>query len=178
LRELAEEAGVWVTDPPLDPVPGECRDAAAYSAVAQRGARFDAGRLEYFANWVTPEQVPVRFDTRFYAVWVPPGQWARPDLAEIDEVAWVRPEDAMSRSGSGEWEVPFPTMRTLEVVAGFVDHESTRQWVAALGPVARVEPRIVVDDDGSIRIVLPGDPAYTAGRAAEAGSVKPPGDVG
>lgn len=178
LRELAEEAGVWVTDPPLHGFPDDARDEAVYTALRDRAARFAAGRLGYFANWVTPEQVPVRFDTRFYAVWVDAGRDARPDLTEIDAVAWIRPADALSAGRDGTWDVPFPTMRTLEVVAGFTDPTTTRERIAAMGEVPRIEPRILLDDDGAMRVVLPGDPGYTSGRTAEPGSVRAPGDVG
>ena len=177
LRELAEEAGVWLTDPPIGTIPAPGRDEAIYAALIAGGARFDAGNLLYFANWVTPAQVPIRFDTRFFAAWVPPTVAAIADGTEVDAVAWVRPRSAIARGATGEWVVPFPTVRTLGVIGAFTDPETTRTIVAGLGPIPRIEPKIVVADDGTMRVVMPDDEDYAL-PGAPPGSVVLPGATG
>ena len=48
-------------------------------------------------RWITPEEVPVRFDTRFYVALAPPHASPKADDAEITEVAWMSPGAALDR---------------------------------------------------------------------------------
>jgi 8-oxo-dGTP pyrophosphatase MutT (NUDIX family) len=160
LRELAEEAGVFLTDPPDVSVPG--RGADLYTALAAGGAVLDADRLAYLSNWVTPRfrGLPRRFDTRFYAVVVPPGTAAGADRSEVSEACWVAPGEAVQRAAEGEWKVEFPTLCHLQALAGCATAEEVPALAPPPGEVVAVRPRVVLSDDGGFRILLPGDSGY------------------
>ena len=162
LRELVEEAQVWVTaEPPLLDQPEEwLRDEAVFAAAIDRGLLFDANRVVYFANWITPTMVPVRVDTRFFAVEVAPGTRAFPEPGELDAVAWVTPHDALARGRSGEWVVPFPTMKTLEFLAGFDRVADLIAHARSLPAVPAIQPRMRVGADGGLEVVLPDEPGF------------------
>jgi 8-oxo-dGTP pyrophosphatase MutT (NUDIX family) len=162
VRELVEETQVWLTDPPTtvhDPEPF-LKDAAVYEYAAVHRRRFDLDRLRYFANWITPTVVPMRFDTRFFAAAVPAATEAHPDPAELDRAAWVRPEDALGRSAAGSWVVPFPTAKTLERFVGFRSAGDVMDHIGSLGAVPPVQPRMRVGADGRLEVVMPDEPGF------------------
>jgi len=158
LRELAEEAGVFLTDPPGVQAPG--RGADLYRALTEKGAVFDADSLAYFSNWVTPRGAPRRFDARFYAAVVAAATTAGADRTEVTEACWVEPAEALRRAAAGEWRVEFPTRKHLEALAAHADAAAV--LAAAPGPagVVRVEPRLAFEEDGKWRVLLPGDAGY------------------
>ena len=162
LRELVEEVQVWVTAEPvmLEQPEAWLRDEAVFDAAIDRGLHFDADRVAYFANWITPTMVPVRFDTRFFAVEVVPGTRAFPEPGELDAVAWVTPRNALARGRSGEWVVPFPTMKTLEFLAGFDTVADLIAHAKNLPTVPAIQPRMRVGADGALEVVLPGEPGF------------------
>jgi recombination protein RecT len=158
LRELAEEAGVFLTDPPGARVAGS--GAELYRALIQAGAAFDARGLVYYSNWVTPRGAPRRFDARFYAVVVPAGTVAGADRAEVTEACWVDPAEALRRSQEGSWQVELPTRKHLEVMAACDRAEKVLAGAPHPGAMARVEPRFAFEPDGSHRVLLPGEAGY------------------
>ncbi len=157
--------GVWV-------FPGGAVDAvdagdeeAAHMACAVRELREEAGielpagaELLPWSRWITPEPVPVRFDTRFYVALAPAHSPPRPDGMETTEAAWTAPADALERNRSGEIELVFPTIKHLE---SLLPYSSSEEVLAAARErvIEPVMPR-VVGEAGERRIVLPGDPGY------------------
>lgn len=160
LRELAEEAGVLLTDPPGVAVAGE--GAGFYRALAERGAVLEADRLTYFSNWVTPRfrGAARRFDTRFYATVVPPETRAGADRSEVTEAGWVTPAAALQKAEQGVWKVEFPTLCHLQALAGCAAAEEVVALAPAPGEVVAVRPRVVLLGDDGFRILLPGDSGY------------------
>ena len=158
LRELAEEAGVFITDPPGVRVEGQGADL--YRGLAEAGAVLDADGLAYFSNWVTPRGAPRRFDARFYAAAVAPGTQAGADRTEVTEACWVEPAEALRHAAGGEWRVEFPTRKHLEALASHPDAAAVLAAAPGVGKVARVEPRLAFEDDGRWRVLLPGEPGY------------------
>jgi 8-oxo-dGTP pyrophosphatase MutT (NUDIX family) len=155
-RELVEETGVWLTDPPrVEAVDG----LPVYEVAHRSGRRFNGARAAYFANWVTPTMVPVRFDARFFIVAIDARVVPQPDRREIDAAEFVPPTEALRRAAAGEWLVPFPTRRILhqlEEVASVAD--AVDRWQHST--VERIEPRLRVRDDGAIEVVMPGEPGF------------------
>lgn len=160
LRELAEEAGVLLTDPPGVSAVG--KGTGLYAALVDEGAVLDADRLTYFSNWVTPRfrGAARRFDTRFYVVVVPPGTEAGADRAEVTEASWVTPAEALRRAAEGEWKVEFPTLCHLQALAGCSAADEVPALAPPPGEVVAVRPRVVLLGDEGFRILLPGDPGY------------------
>jgi 8-oxo-dGTP pyrophosphatase MutT (NUDIX family) len=131
LRELEEEASVSLTGPDV---------------------------LVPFSRWITPEQVRIRYDTRFYLAQAAPHTAPEPDGEEIVEVGWFAPADALARHGEGELLLVFPTIKMLETLGRFGSPEEALEKVGAVA-VEPIMPR--VDTSGpEPRILLPGDPGY------------------
>lgn len=156
LRELCEEAGLALTRPGVDePLPG---GEALFAALAERGAMLDAERLHYLSNWITPAGLPKRFDTRFFVAAVPADATARTDDIEVFEPEWVRPLLALDRAAAGEWLIELPTRVHLELLADLGDVEAILAHAAAAEPHP-IEPVLVSDPDGAVRVVVPGSPS-------------------
>jgi 8-oxo-dGTP pyrophosphatase MutT (NUDIX family) len=154
LRELAEEVGIVIggrTD-----VTGR---AGADIYAAAPGGGFDADRLQYWSNWVTPRGLPKRFDTRFYVVEVGTEVVARSDRFEVYDPVWVTPRAALVAADAGSWIVEAPTRAHLEMLAQTSDLDGALRAAALAIPV-RIEPRLVVDDNGSWSVLMPGDPGF------------------
>ena len=111
-----------------------------------------------WSRWITPEVVPVRFDTRFYVALAPPHSPPRPDGAETTEAAWISPREALDRHAAGELSLVFPTIKHLESLLPY----SSAEEVLAAARDRRIEPimpRVVGKGQGR-RVVLPGEPGY------------------
>ena len=63
LRELVEETGIWLTIDGADVTDTRPDGAEVFDAAP---ALLDADALQYFANWITPAPLPIRFDTKFF----------------------------------------------------------------------------------------------------------------
>jgi 8-oxo-dGTP pyrophosphatase MutT (NUDIX family) len=160
LRELAEESGLLLAEPPARVRTDE---DFFYADLAGAGSRLQADRLVYLSNWVTPRGPVRRYDTRFYVTVVDAGTEADADGVEVHDAAWVSPGEALRRAGEGIWEVEFPTRRHLELLDRFDDCRDVLDYAETQDQVARVEPRILFAEDGSWRVVLRGEPGYEEG---------------
>ena len=159
LRELAEEAGLALTDPPGVTVSGS--GAGVYEATMAAGARLDAHRLHPLSRWITPEGLPRRFDTRFYAADASAESLqAEADGVEVFEASWVEPDEALRRSQLGEWEIPFPTLNHIEVLRRLGSVQAVLDYSGSLGEITGVLPRIVLGENGGYSVRLPGEPGY------------------
>jgi hypothetical protein len=110
-----------------------------------------------FSRWITPEALPVRFDTAFFLARAPAGAAPRVDGAEVVDHAWLTPDSALAAHAEGRLPLSFPTMRQVEELLG-------APTVTALLARARtrvVEPVLPRMSGG--RVLLPGDPDYDRG---------------
>ena len=130
-RELSEEAGVVLGDP--------------------------AGLVE-FSRWITPEEVTIRFDTRFFLAELPEGQEPEVDGEECVDHGWFTPRGALDAFAREEIVLVFPTIKHLEQLEAFgsvrelVEHASGRE-------VLPVQPKVWFDGEVA-RVALPGEPGY------------------
>ncbi len=120
----------------------------------------DAGSLVEFSRWITPRQVKIRFDTRFYLAPAPDGADPRPDGGETVDLGWYTPGGALEAYGREEIVLVFPTIKTLEQLAPFGSAAAILEWASGR-EVVPIEPQVVVEGEVA-RVVLPGEPGYVA----------------
>lgn len=157
LREVAEETGLFITDKSFD---STTEGEALFGEMAAGGVRFDADRLEYLSNWVTPRGVPRRFDTRFFVAEVADGTEGGADEREVFDPEWITAGAALERAASNQWYVEFPTVRHLELIARFDEPAEVMEYARGLEEVPRIKPRMKQGEDGDWTIVMPGEVGY------------------
>lgn len=170
VRETYEESGILLAGTPDgEPViPSGPEWDAACAAVragelsfpdllAARGLVILADRIVPWARWITPVVEPRRYDTRFFAAVVPPGQTVDGHLAEADKIAWTAPDDALAAAKAGEIMLLPPTIATLSEfaeasgdVAGFL--RQPRE-------ITPVQPRVLAEN-GQVWLEVPEGVAY------------------
>jgi 8-oxo-dGTP pyrophosphatase MutT (NUDIX family) len=143
-------------------------DELAHRAAAIRELGEEAGielppdaELWLWSRWITPEPVPIRFDTRFYVALAPPHSPPEPDGSEIVDAAWVNPQEALDRGAAGEIELVFPTIKQLEALLPFATSEDAIA-AAKEADVAPIMPNVVSDQDSheGWKMLMPGDAGY------------------
>ncbi len=161
LRELAEEAAVWLTDEPIArPAAERPLGSEVYERLDGLGRRFDASRLAYFSNWITPTVIPMRFDTRFYVAVADRSTRPDPDPRELSDFRWVGPGEAIDRAKGGDRTIPFPTLKNLAYLRRFATTEKAMSEIRAIEAVDPIMPRGRVAGDGSVEVVLPWEAGY------------------
>lgn len=158
VRETAEEAGLIVPTGSIA-APRTSRGFELLHSLAGSGYRFDRSRFAYLSNWVTPRGQPRRFDTKFFVTDAPEQTTATPDGAEVTETVWITPREALDRRSRGEWMLVRPTIATLKTLSEFEETSAVLAFAQAQDSIPRIEPQIV-ERDGRLRILMPGDPGY------------------
>lgn len=173
VRETFEESGVLLARRRGKP---ELLDATRADALARHRIDVQSGKASFralvleedlelagdcltvHAHWITPEFVPRRFDTFFFAALLPPGQTAHHDGIESTAHTWIRPEDALDELRAGTRQIIFPTACNLETLTGFASAAAALRASRAR-PVVPVLPRIM-ERDGKRRLVIPPEAGY------------------
>ena len=123
VRETFEESGVLLAGPSSSSVVGdttgadweadrialEARELGFAEFLHRRGLVLRADLLGPWAHWITPEFEPKRYDTSFFVAALPAGQITRDVTSESDQVAWMRPADAVAAVEAGELLMLPPT---------------------------------------------------------------------
>jgi 8-oxo-dGTP pyrophosphatase MutT (NUDIX family) len=131
VRELSEEAAIEIGDPRT---------------------------LVEFSRWITPAEVAIRFDTRFFLAELPDGQEPRIDGEECVDQGWFTPQGALDAYERKEIELVFPTIKHLEQLGAFA--RVTELLGYATGrEVLPVQPKVWFDGEVA-RVLLPGEPGY------------------
>lgn len=152
--------GVWVfPGGAVEEADGEgeagMRVCAARELAEEAAIEVGPAALVPYSRWITPEIVPVRFDTAFYLALAPAHTPPRPDGAETVEAGWFEPGAALESHAAGRLSLVFPTIKHLESLVPFANAEEA--LAAAAG--RSVEPVMpeVVGEGQERRIVMPGD---------------------
>ncbi|WP_394614414.1 NUDIX hydrolase [Lentzea sp. JNUCC 0626] len=162
VRETFEESGVLLAGPDATSV---VADTSQYSAARQQLvdrelslAQFLANNnlvlradlLRPWANWVTPEDEPQRYDTRFFVAALPHGQNADGETTEASDAAWQTPGNAVEDAREGRRMLMPPTWRTLDEVDAL---GSVGKVMAEERSVEKIIPKLIRDGD-VIRVVF------------------------
>lgn len=167
VREVFEETGVLLAsdepgtaplDVTRDPGLGEERDrlladeTGLLDVLTARDLVAGTDRLVYFAHWITPVVEPRRYDTRFFLAALPAGGEASADDREMTDLTWLTPAAALDRFRADELPMVFPTVRTLEQLAGFDSVDAALEAFRGK-EVPAILPRLVRTERGVAIIV-------------------------
>jgi 8-oxo-dGTP pyrophosphatase MutT (NUDIX family) len=130
-RELSEEAGIILADP---------------------------NTLVEFSRWITPEEVSIRFDTRFFLAELPSGQEPHIDGEECVDQGWFTPQGALDAYAREEILLVFPTIKHLEQLGAFPNMLELLEYARGR-EVLPVQPKVWFDGEVA-RVALPGEPGY------------------
>ena len=152
VRETFEEAGLLFADGPVERADADRRAVDAgerdfAEVCTEHGLSLRLGDLRYFGHWITPPGGPRRYTTRFFVAPAPPGQEHAHDDGEAVDSEWVRPQVALDRFASDEWELILPTERSLRALAQFDDVDDVLAHLDTRPPMT--------PDHGGRRILLP-----------------------
>jgi 8-oxo-dGTP pyrophosphatase MutT (NUDIX family) len=170
MLKRSEEAkfmpGVWVfPGGSLDEADGAdepgLRACAVRELAEEAGIELPAGEeLVPFTRWITPELIATRFDAWFFLALAPAHTPPEPDGVETTEARWFQPAAALAAQEAGELVLSFPTRVQLRWLSDF----RTSDEALAAYRERTLEPILpkVVEDGPEPRVVLPGDPDYSA----------------
>lgn len=174
-RELWEEAGVALVDPPaaLPTAVADGHPRAWRSVLHGAGVRLATGALCPWSRWITPRNPPVgspRFDTRFFLARLPAGAQARHDAHEASDSVWLAPREALARYWAREIELIPPQLMGLAQLAR---HETV---AAAWAEAHQRRPPCILPQqfrDGEHRAMCyPGDPLHPVRERALPGPMR------
>ncbi|MDQ1002169.1 8-oxo-dGTP pyrophosphatase MutT (NUDIX family) [Neobacillus niacini] len=80
---------------------------------------FNIQCLTYFGQIITPENHPIRFDTRFFLAKLPQGQYPSPDQTEIEGADWYSPDEAINALRNKKIRLAPPTILTLKTIMNY-----------------------------------------------------------
>ena len=170
VRETFEESGVLLAGPSADTVVADTtgadweadrqalldRSLSLAELLARRSLVLRADLLRPWARWITPAAEPRRFDARFFAAALPPGQRTRDVGGEAKEVQWIIPAAALEAGRAGQIDLWLPTAITLAELANFADADAV---LAAKREVTAMVPELFVAE-GATWLSVPGAQAY------------------
>ena len=156
--EAADRKATQFMSAGIDPDEVAHRVCGARELEEEASVAIEASALLPWSRWITPEQVPVRFDTRFYVALAPPHSKPEPDGVEMDAARWIVPATALEESAENDLELSFPTIKHLEELREYPDADAVLDN-ARSRPVVPLTPKVVGTED-SFTIILPGEPGY------------------
>ena len=150
---------------------GDDRAAAVREAVAndqhpfielvrELDVKLDLAALTVFARWITPDLMPKRFDTWFYAATATGEQLAACDGRETVDAEWIAPAEVLRLAAAGERKVIFPTRMNLQLLAESASAQEAAER-ARSRPLVTVEPKVERRATGGV-LVIPPDAGYGA----------------
>lgn len=169
VRETFEESGVLLAGPAADdltlPAQPELepdrlalldRSLSLAGLLASRGLVLRSDLLKPWARWITPAAEKRRYDTRFFAAVLPPGQQTADIRDEADQVAWLPPAGVLAAAERREIALMPPTAVTLAELAACPDLATV---FAAARRIVPWQPELVMED-GEAWLTLPDGMEY------------------
>jgi 8-oxo-dGTP pyrophosphatase MutT (NUDIX family) len=166
VRETFEESGVLLAGDTPESVVADTtsddwesdrqalldRSVSLAELLTRRGLVLRSDLMRPWSRWITPVVEPRRFDTRFFAAALPPGQRTRDVGGEASAVSWVRPADALAAGRGGEIRLFPPTAVSLAELADCGDLDTV---LAGPREVAPIIPE-VHEREGAVWLTVPG----------------------
>ncbi|CAN5176503.1 NUDIX hydrolase [soil metagenome] len=174
IRETFEESGIMLArqrgSSALIP-------AAQLAAIEPQRAALDEGAISFgdilrqnallpavdllvpFAHWITPVNLPKRFDTHFLLALAPADQIGKHDGKESVDSVWLSPKAALDSAASGRFNLPFPTVRNLIKLDRIGTAQAAIDFARAT-PVVTVVPEMSRNEDGTTRLRIPIEAGY------------------
>ena len=152
VRECLEEAGVLLSTAdgrPVDDTHPVLQDEGALRADLEGGTthlidlcrehRLGLGleRMVYVSQWITPEESPRRYDTRFFAASMPAGQSASADEWEAVDAQWWQPTRALESWQADQIQLIEPTVASLRLLAAHDDADGALDALRRTGASTR-----------------------------------------
>lgn len=174
IRETFEESGILLARPRGSSSLASAEKAAALGS--QRDA-LDEGKVSFadilrqndltpaidllalFAHWITPVNLPKRFDTHFLLALAPPDQIGKHDGKESVDSIWLSPKAALDAAASGRYNLPFPTIRNLIKLDTLGTAQAAMDFARAT-PVVTVVPEMSRNENGTTRLRIPMEAGY------------------
>jgi glyoxylase-like metal-dependent hydrolase (beta-lactamase superfamily II)/8-oxo-dGTP pyrophosphatase MutT (NUDIX family) len=153
IREIFEEAGVLIARGAEKLTPerrAELRqelhsDQTSFKdLLAREGLMLDAGLLTSAPRWVTPAHMPRRYDTRFFAAWLPEGQETEVIPGELEEGEWLRPKEALRRWVDGDCIIVTPIFCALQALSEGVQDFTARMFEVSQEERDHLERRVQI----------------------------------
>lgn len=134
-RELFEETGVLLGPSRLSVDEQQLARTALNAGslgwddfVQQNRLLIPCDRLHYFSFWITPEDLPKRYSTRFFIAAMPEGQHAVHCGGELTDSRWMSAAAVLDARKEKQMRVHYPTRKTLERVAAFNSTNALCDW--------------------------------------------------
>ena len=134
------------------------REGDFHALLAEHALTPAADALVHFAHWITPADMPKRFDTHFYLAEAPARQVGLHDGGEAVESVWITPAQALAEADAGARVLVFATRLNLVRLASFA---TVHQALGGAGPVVTVCPE-PFERDGATWMRIPADAGYGA----------------
>jgi hypothetical protein len=130
----------------------------------ESGVALDPESLLPFAHWTTPEGAPRRFATWFFLALPAAGGDHAPtfDGSEIQNAAWMTPQQALDQHHGGELDLPIPQYVSLSALADSADVEAAYAAARAVEPIEYLG-KLREDDQGRLVFVYLPDAAFEGG---------------
>jgi 8-oxo-dGTP pyrophosphatase MutT (NUDIX family) len=171
VRETFEESGVLLAGPTADTVVADTtgkdweadrqalldRSLSLAGLLARRELILRSDLLRPWARWITPAAEPRRFDARFFAAALPPGQRTRDVGGEAAAVQWITPAAAIAAGRARQIELWLPTAVTLAEMTEMPDVPAV---LAVRRDIKPLLPELRATDDGEVWLVVPGGTEY------------------
>ena len=158
IRELFEEAGILLAVNDLKQPWASAQDhknnltdkhaallkktLSFRSLLESEGLLCDASRLAYFSHWQTPQEISIRFDTRFFLAALPKGQTPLLTSPEVAHSLWLTPDRALKLFAKDKLPMIFPTFTSLRTLADFESLESVlKEYGSKLSAASKKAPR-------------------------------------
>lgn len=113
--------------------------AAIREVQEEAGLDIDPADLRPWANWITPTDMPKRFDTYFYVAKPSPGAEPQHQTTEAWQSLWMPVSGILEAEAAGTLQLMPPTYYLLKEIAGFGSVDAVWSAEHAVVPVLAPE---------------------------------------